>query len=102
MPKLLERRPWQRNCQTVIVGIRACTSTVERIWILGDGGMLYRGLIHYPQPGRTAAGEAMTTFGVFRFRRFSVSEARQASAYAARLELESEPDDGEPWSGLGP
>jgi hypothetical protein len=96
MPKLLERRHWQRNCQTVIVGIRACTGTVERIWILTDGGMLFRGLIHYPREGCTAAGEAMTTFGVFRFHRFSVSEARQASIYAARLALELEPDDSEP------
>ena len=96
MPKLLERRHWQHNCQTVIVGIRACTGTVERIWILGDGGMLFRGLIHYPRPGRTVAGEAMTTFGLFRFRKFSVSDARQASTYAATLELELEPDDGEP------
>ena len=93
MPKLLERRPWQRNCQTVIVGIRSCTATVERIWILADGGMLFRGLIHYPPPGRTAAGEAMTTFGLFRFRRFPVAKARQASAYAAMLVLELEPDD---------
>ena len=96
MPKLLERRPWQRNCQTVLVGIRFCTSTVERIWILADGGMLFRGVTHCPPPGRTAAGEAMTTFGLFRFRRFSVSKARQASAYAAMLVLELEPDDGEP------
>ncbi len=93
MPKLLERRPWQRNCQTVIVGIRICTATVERIWILADGGMLFRGLIHYPRSGRTAVGEVMTTFGVFRFRKFSVAEARQASVYAARLVLELEPDD---------
>ena len=93
MPKLLERGSWQRNCQTVIVGIRSCTATVERIWILADGGMLFRGLIHYPRPGRTAVGEAITTFGVFRFRRFSVSRARQASAYAAMLERELDRGD---------
>ena len=93
MPRLLETRHWPRDCQTAIVEVRLYTRTVERIWVLKDGGMLFRGLVHFSRLGRTAVGEAMTTFGFVKFRRFSVSQSRQAMAYAASLELALEPDD---------
>ncbi|EYD71583.1 hypothetical protein Rumeso_04984 [Rubellimicrobium mesophilum DSM 19309] len=54
--------------------------------------MLWRGVVHYPLPGRTAAGEAITTFGLCKFHRFPISKARQASAYAAMLALEPDGD----------
>ena len=83
MPRVLESRHWQRDCHSVIVGFRLRSKTVERIWLLKDGGMLFRGLVHYPPPGRTAVGEAITTFRLHKFHRFPVAKARQASAYAA-------------------
>ena len=92
MPRLLESRRWQRDCQAVIVGFRPKTGTVERIWVLKDGGMLFRGLVHYPPPGRTAVGEAITTFRLCKLHRFPVSKSRQATAYAAMLERTREPD----------
>ncbi|EYD77105.1 hypothetical protein Rumeso_01364 [Rubellimicrobium mesophilum DSM 19309] len=70
----------------MIIGIRMATGTVECLWIQKDGGLRYRGLVHYPRPGRTPAGEAITTFGLIRFRRFSLSQAPLAMAYASELE----------------
>ena len=96
MPRLLETRYWRRDCQSVLVGIRLLTGTVERIWILKDGGMFFHGLVHYPRRGRTTVGEAMTRFGIVRFRRFSVSQSGEAASYAARLELALEHDDDQP------
>ena len=89
MPRLLSTRTWQHNCPAVIVGIRMASATVECIWIQKDGGLRYRGLVHYPRPGRTAAGEAITTFGLIRFRRFPLSQAPRAMAYAGKLERAS-------------
>ena len=55
--------------------------------------LLFRGLTHYPRQGRTASGEALTTFGLVKFRRISVSQPKQAIAYATRLEIALEQDD---------
>ncbi len=95
MPRVLETRLWQRDSQAVIVGIHLRTRTVARIWILNDGGLLFRCLTHYPRQGRTAPGEALTTFGLVKFRRFSVPQCKKAIACATRLELALEPDDDE-------
>jgi hypothetical protein len=72
----------------VYVGIRRETLTVEQIWLRDDGGLLARGYVHYPAPGRTASGEAITVFGLMQFRRFWPSDVQGIRAYTHELERE--------------
>ena len=76
----------------VYVGIRTETMTVEQIWLREDRGLLARGYVHYPVPGRTPSGEAITVFGLTRFRRFVPSDVRAIRAYTHLLERELRSD----------
>jgi hypothetical protein len=76
----------------LFVGLGDDGSSVHQIWLRADGSMVSHERIHYPKPGRTAAGEAITAFGLFRFRRFDADEIEKADAYQARLSRELEDD----------
>ena len=85
MPRVRVDPGYGRECLAVFVGVRRETLTVEQIRLRNDGSLLARGFIHYPLPGRTAAGEALTVFGLTEFRRFSPADARGIRAYTHRL-----------------
>ena len=76
----------------VYVGIRTETLTVEQIWLRPDGGLSARGYTHYPMPGRTPSGEAITVFGLTKFRRFLPTDAQSIQAYTHTLERELRSD----------
>lgn len=76
----------------LFVGLGDDSSAVHQIWVRADGSMVSHERIYYPKPGRTAAGEAITAFGLFRFRRFGAHELEKADAYQVRLRRELEDD----------
>jgi hypothetical protein len=76
----------------VIVGLQAETLQVEAAYIRHDGILFVRGRIHNMPPGRTAVGEAITTLGLTRLRRFSASAMDAAVKYARRLHAEMADD----------
>ena len=86
MPRVRVNQGWNIECLAVFVGVRRETLTVEQIWLRIDGGLSARGYVHYPLPDRTAAGEAMTVFGLTEFRRFSPSDMEGIRDYTRKLE----------------
>ncbi|TNC49619.1 hypothetical protein FHG66_10955 [Rubellimicrobium rubrum] len=69
----------------VFVGTDTDTGALTVVWVLPDGRMLTMNRTHCLAPGRTAPGEAITTFGLTQFRRFSPRTAQDAWHYALRL-----------------
>jgi hypothetical protein len=78
---------------TVIIGVHTATRTVGKIWVHENGSLMFDSVIKLPDLGRTSIGEAITTYGLTKIRRYQVEEVAAAKAYARRLEIEL--DDGQ-------
>jgi hypothetical protein len=81
----LGKKAWDGEPQDVLVGLRASTSSVVRILVQRDGRLSGPDRIHQPREGRSAEEEAATLFDLLEVRRFTVSNAVAANAYAAEL-----------------
>ncbi len=80
------------KCYAVLVGIGARSQEVEAVFVRLNGTMSSRGRTHLVPPGRTAVGEAITTLGLTRLRRFSADELGDALQYVRRLIAEMKDD----------
>jgi hypothetical protein len=80
------------QCRAVLVGLRAESLEVEAVFIRGNGTMSVRGHVYRVPPGQTAVGEAITTLGLTRLRRFPAHDIVDAVQYVRRLCAELDDD----------
>ena len=80
------------QCRAVLVGVGAESLEVEVVFVRLNGTMSFRGHVYRVPPGYTAVGEAITTLGLTRLRRFSAHDLVDALQYVRRLCAEMKDD----------
>lgn len=75
---------WNRELNSVIVGVDTATQEVCRICVQKDGLMVQGARTHFPVK-RSALDEALTIFGMTHAREFKVHELEDAAEYGDEL-----------------
>ena len=84
--------PSPTRYRAILVGVQAESMEVETVLVQRDGTMSWRGRAYLVPLGRTAVGEAITTLGLTRLRRYLAEDIGDALPYVRRLVAELKDD----------